>query len=286
MLKRFVYLDTDIINSSLAQVFDGLPKFNETEVTDSTQTGNNIEKSKTTHKIEYSLGIPALLGFKHGINADTVKQIDIVTQTSAGRELLSKVLDDNGHDLFVDHLIKQELMVLNSTPDTTGSYFQITDSLELSNISYIYDVLTSVSYLTYLKNEFISDYIARHPGSVKQNKVEAEAKKYVDSQVSQYNNLRLLDLVFPHDNFIVYKDYIIFFKEQFLRESYKSLKYGYTGLSTLVGVVTGVLSEKEFIGNHLITESEIALQEVFEVALKTLSPEKSFKVITPISWYF
>lgn len=108
-MRRFIYLDTDTLNSYLAQIFDGLVQESETE----TSKGKTTEKQ---NRFGANLtGQIALKLFGKGVDSTaqaTYEHLKTVANEDIVRDVQTKIMHDNAFVQFVSHLQEKSLICL------------------------------------------------------------------------------------------------------------------------------------------------------------------------------
>ena len=105
-MRRFIYLDTDTLNSYLAQIFDGVIQSQETE--------KMIDrKREKQHRFSNSLGGQValkLLGKGMDANAQaTYEHLKTVADDEMVRDVQTKIMHDNAFNEFASYLKKNKL---------------------------------------------------------------------------------------------------------------------------------------------------------------------------------
>jgi len=281
-MKEFIYLNTDYINSFLAQKYNGIPTSTENE------TSKSIEKTKTeqtgykTHKKSYSLGIPDVIAVTKEIQPQRYEEINQLSNTSFGREMITKILHDNSYDLFFNNIDLEK-------------YTLIEDYMRIYDLTAIADVmgqefLDIFRYNTPSVEEILSTL---NRSQRRDSKIKKEAKKMENQNKEELRDIelaikaiKLLSKLFPSDVYVYIQNYFIPFKRRFFREEISSINYIYTSKTTIMGRVTGT------IGNVLRpkynNEFDAAINSLYDVGiegLKLLGINENANILIPISWY-
>ena len=106
-MRRFIYLDTDTLNSYLAQIFDGLIQSEDSE----TQHQKKVNKQNS---VTTSLaGKIALKLFGKGVDANaqaTYQHLKTVADDEMVRDVQTKIMHDNAFDQFMNYLHEHKLL--------------------------------------------------------------------------------------------------------------------------------------------------------------------------------
>ena len=123
-MKQFLYLDTDIVNSIIAQSEKGLvqeqSQENEGNKTKSTHVGGGVEGTGATEgsflklaKAEASLSISGELGKDY-------------SSSTTSREIISKVLHDAAFDIAYTYICPKKFAFVTNNDDDYGNYIELT----------------------------------------------------------------------------------------------------------------------------------------------------------------
>ena len=130
-MRRFIYLDTDTLNSYLAQIFDGLTREREVE----TSKGKTTEKQNSFRT--NLAGQIALKLFGKGVDATaqaTYEHLKTVANEDMVRDVQTKIMHDNAFDQFVSHLREKDL--LRESDMQIGNFVSIEDEFYIFDITF------------------------------------------------------------------------------------------------------------------------------------------------------
>lgn len=106
-MRRFIYLDTDTLNSYIAQIYDGLVQTQETETQSSQATDKQSERTS-------NIGADAdLKVFGKGIEGKidfTYRHLKDTSNTELISDVQTKLLHDNAFDQLMNYLTKNKLL--------------------------------------------------------------------------------------------------------------------------------------------------------------------------------
>lgn len=309
VLKEIIYLNTDFINSFMAQKYKGLPHSNTTEQTQQdTQTSLDSTKKAGTNEIQGeaksgNIDIPfiisspsAKLTYKYNGNKQYEETVSL-TQTDAGKEIISKQLHDNALDDFEEYLIENELLhvITNTTKgeDQMGKYIKITSDFSLFDLDYIKNI-TNPEYMREIirlttDNPPIGN---QNKGNNKGNhkKIDPIEKGILLMDVI----LKYLSTILPTQLYLKQGDYMAPLRSDYLRESSKELNFKYgegSGIQvTLIGRVTKIFESFEtnlFEEEGNFAELSSGIHGVVELILGEMkSIKKGDAIVSPVAIYF
>ena len=143
-MRRFIYLDTDTLNSYLAQIFDGVIQSRETEKT----VGKKKEKQ---HRFANSLGGQiAFKLFGKGIDANaqaTYEHLKTVANDEMVRDVQTKIMHDNAFNEFASYLKENNLL----TGTEIGNFISIEDDFYIFDIAFFQKLFGAGGFVSGLK---------------------------------------------------------------------------------------------------------------------------------------
>lgn len=148
-MKQFLYLDTDIVNSIIAQSEKGLvqeqSEESESNKAKSTHINGGIEGSGATEgsflklaKAEASLSLSGELG----------KEFSSATTS---REIISKVLHDAAFDIAYTYIQPQKFAVGENNSDEYGDYVELTRVFDFVDMDYLENLFSKNGLVDFLK---------------------------------------------------------------------------------------------------------------------------------------
>lgn len=298
-MKHFVYLDTDLINSYLAQIHGGLVNVISTEK-QSKQTNTLTQKKiPSINASKFIMGIFKFLSFEYTRTNNYLEEITTISQTEAGKEILSKIIHDNSYDSLIDYLINENRIrnYDNNSPLKVGEYLILQGKFRMIDLSIISKLFNEDFQKVYsLMNsgqlEKITQNLNREQRRSKEFKNAQKAiKQNTETELQTIKSIvaviNFISKMLPSDKYIVYDNIFIPLKEKYLREDYTSLRYKYSTDSYITGQITGdIKSIMNFTPNNGLDQALKALDEATLELLKFLSIREDFLIMHPIAWYF
>ena len=248
-MRRFIYLDTDTLNSYLAQIFDGVIQKEDKE----TQTSKS---KKRQNKFGGSLaGKISLMLFGKGVDTTakaTYEHLKTVENEEIVKDVQTKILHDNAFDQLMTYLDSQKL--INKQPMQIGNFISIEDDFYIFDLAFYQKMFDEKGFMTCL--EEIQN---------KNTQKEAE-KKFKELSREQRRNkstIKKLDEIIQdvtsenHDNFDVARmliemvaalipypqvlciaNYIVVLNQKYMRDSMETAAFKYGGKIRVVGYIT------------------------------------------------
>lgn len=298
-MKHFVYLDTDLINSYLAQIHGGLVNVISTEK-QSKQTNTLTQKKiPSINASKFIMGIFKFLSFEYTRTNNYLEEITTISQTEAGKEILSKIIHDNSYDRLIDYLTNENRIKNydNNSSLKVGEYLILQGKFRMIDLSIISKLFNEgfkniYSFINSGQLENISYTFNRQQRRSKefknaqknmQQSIEYDLKA-LDSMLATIN---FISKMLPSDKYIIYDNIFIPLKEKYLREDYTSIRYKYSTNSFITGQITGdIKSIMDFSPNNDLDQALKALDEITLELFNLLSISEDFLIMNPIAWYF
>ena len=142
-MRRFIYLDTDTLNSYIAQIYDGLVQTQETETQSSQATDKQSERTS-------NIGADAdLKVFGKGIEGKidfTYRHLKDTSNTELISDVQTKLLHDNAFDQLMNYLTKNKLLSnLN-----IGDFIEINDEFYILDLDYYKKIFSDKKFLDFI----------------------------------------------------------------------------------------------------------------------------------------
>ena len=123
-MKQFLYLDTDIINSIIAQTEKGLVQsLSDEEVSTETETDSLNASIKGTGTIGGSI---VKLAKAEANLSGSLESIEGGSLSSTSRQIISKTLHDAAFDIAYAYISPSEIELQSQSNDETGNYVELT----------------------------------------------------------------------------------------------------------------------------------------------------------------
>lgn len=194
-MRRFIYLDTDTLNSYLAQIFDGLIQSEDSE----TQHQKKVNKQNS---VTTSLaGKIALKLFGKGVDANaqaTYQHLKTVADDEMVRDVQTKIMHDNAFDQFMNYLNEHNL--LNGAD--VGDFLIVKDEFYIFDIAFyqklfvkdgFVDMLTQIQDMNTRKEaEKQTEEFAREQrrSKIVQGKVNETVQEALDKNHENWDSLK------------------------------------------------------------------------------------------------
>ncbi len=296
-MKQFIYLDTDSVNSIIAQKDKGLVLETASEHEDTSSDAHG-KKGNLSLNGSASGGIWKFAQAQAELSGTGEISLNKHSQTVL-KEIATKTLHDAAFDIAYEQLRNEYDMGLENAD--LGSYVELTQAFEFVDLVYIEGLFSKGAFIDYLKksereklerqlNESVSSELSR--GQQRKGGVEAkkEIKRLLDANDKQFDDIaeliKAIRQMIPYDRMLVSHDgYLIPLEDKYFRDNPQTMGFKHGGYITCVGYITNVIGET----SEAMTENIFSqLQTLVNQALVSMLPtkEKDLFVIHPIALYY
>lgn len=298
-MKQFLYLDTDIVNSIIAQAGQGLVQSSVSETTATTTKSDTLNGGMEGNAV---LGASALKLAKAEANIKaSIGGVLGNSMSSTSHDVISKTLHDAAFDIAYEHITPYCAMVSDQTADEHGRYIEVTRVFDFVDLDYFEGLFKNDGLIDFLKKseaekirqeldlqlEGLNREQARKIKEMRKKEekdlIEANNKKYDDIAVI----LKLLRTLIPYNRMLISLDgYMIPLNTKYFRVDPIEFGFKYGGEITCVGMVTNIVG-KDTDPND--TSNVFAtLQYTSSEMLRSLLPTRSDNlcILHPIAVYY
>lgn len=296
-MKQFIYLDTDIINSIIAQKEKGVVL----EIASEREDTAGNEKSKAG-----SITLDGSVG--GGIWKFAQAQAELsgsgnLTLNSHSQTVLKEIATKTLHDAAFDIAYEQIHNEYDMDPQSAdlGSYIELTQTFEFVDLGYIESLFSESGFISFLKKtegekieQQVSQSFYEELNRGQQRKNEGELKKEVKRLVTASNKkyddiaeiIKAIRQIIPYNRMLVSSEgYLIPLEDKYFRDNPQTMGFKHGGYITCVGYITNVIGETSTSSSDNVFTQ---LQDMVNQALVSLLPtkEKDLFVVHPIAIYY
>lgn len=299
LMKQFLYLDTDIVNSIIAQSEKGLvqeqSQENEGNKTKSTHVGGGVEGTGATEgsflklaKAEASLSISGELGKDY-------------SSSTASREIISKVLHDAAFDIAYTYICPKKIAFGTNNDDDYGNYIELTRVFDFVDMEYLENLFSKNGLVDFLKKtskEKIETEASRATEGMNREqfrtagkKIKSELKKLIADSDKQYDDIHDIIVAFrqlmPYTRMLISSDgYLIPMDDKYFRIDPQNLGFKYGGEITCVGMITNIIGADTNPDDpkNLFATLQFKVNEILRTILPTNA--ENLCVIHPIAVFY
>ena len=296
-MKQFIYLDTDVVNSIIAQKDKGLVLETASEHEDTTGSGKEKTFSATVNG-SASGGFWKIAQAQAEIDASGDWSHNDHSQTVL-KEIATKTLHDAAFDIAYEQIKKEYCVDLESAD--IGSFVEMNQHFEFVDLEYLDSLLADGGLFDYLKsnekrelesqaNEEITANLSRE----QQRKAEKEIKKQIDALIAENSKkyediqqiIKIIRQIIPYSRLLVSSDgYLVPLEDKFFRDNPKTMGFKHGGDITCVGYITNIIGETSIPGSdNVFSQLQYDVNQVLISILPT--KEKDLFVAHPIAIYY
>lgn len=286
-MKQFLYLDTDIVDSIIAQKEKGLIKESSRE---QQQSGSSADGTSSTSSVIGGIDA-SLISLFHsqvqGSKDDTSKSEN--SSHWAYRNIITKTLHDAAFDMALDYIRPNDS--LESVH--LGSYIKLNREFAFADFDYLESFCTKGGlYEQMLRFQMANTDNNNSSPNIQQPKKEQKRQQQQRRQQINITAKTARDTVYlakgivPYDRVLISDDgFIIPLENEYFRVNPKRMAFKYSGITTCVGMITNIIDkgQKTSSSNLFSTLQSSVNDAIFSIL--QVEQSKIF-VVHPIAVYY
>lgn len=294
-MRRFIYLDTDTLNSYIAQIYDGLVQTQETE-TQSSQI-SNLQNERISN-----LGADAdLKVFGKGIDGKinyTYSHLKDTSNTELISDVQTKLLHDNAFDQLMNYLNKNQLL----SNCNIGDFIEVYDDFYIMDLEYYKKIFDDKMFLNFLKEtentklkallkeeqdvELSQDIV--NPNEIKRKYTNIVKEKCEESNKEIENTKNMIELLYtilPYRRILCISDNIVVLNDKYMRDSIDITSFKFGGKIKVLGYITNKIDNLLKSNSNISPLAQIGIV-INKTLLSILGQEKSINIVHPVAIYY
>jgi hypothetical protein len=246
-VRRYIYFDSDSINSYLAQIEGGLKHTDVTEL----QKSSTVSESDENHtSIVGDIGAK-VLGIGANIKGElSLTQINANTTNEFIKSIEEKIIHDYAFDKVFDYLNSKSL--IKKSDLSMGDFIESSEEVTLLDFNF-FSALFSDNGAVRFSYENEKEELKKLKKAIPkgatiptllQNQLNEIDKKIVDSEYERKNMLRIIDVIkstLPYKRFIMTKNYLVTLDDSCFRDNPDIFAFKYGGNISVLGYVTNII---------------------------------------------
>lgn len=298
-MKQFLYLDTDIVNSIIAQSEKGLI----TEISSQQESGKAKKKSRLFGTKANANGGGSLWKFakaEAGLSVGGDWGND-QSEHFTSREMMAKTLHDAAFDVAYAHIKPTEYKLGNDNSDEYGRYVELRRVFDFVDLDYLENLFSENGLIDFLKKssrDKIQEEVDKTTSGMNReqlrkagNAIKTEIQKLVTASDKQYDDIHEIITAFkqliPYSKMMISSDgYLVPLEDKYFRINPDNLGFKYGGEITCVGIITNIIgADTDPCDNKNIFAT---LQFTVNEALRAILPtnKDNICVIHPIAVFY
>lgn len=298
-MKQFLYLDTDIVNSIIAQSEKGLVQ-GQSEETENSSSKN----TQLSGEVEGTGGakIPFLSLVKADLNLSLSGQLGKeYVSSSTSKEIISKVLHDAAFDIAYSYIAPQIFDVGRNNSDEYGDYVELTRVFDFVDMDYLENLFSKDGLVDFIKKTSkqkieteatqSADSLNRTQRRTTGKSIKSEIKKLVADNEKQYDDIydiiKAFRKLMPYTRMLISHDgYLIPLDDKYFRINPNNMGFKYGGEITCVGMITNIIGADTDPNDpkNIFATLQFTINEVLRKILPT--EEENLCVIHPIAVFY
>lgn len=295
-MKQFIYLDTDIVNSIIAQRQKGIV-VQQTIENEEGASSTKSREGKASVEGRMSSGLLKLFDItgsaEGGLNATDIS-------SSSARNVVEKILHDAAFDIAYDCIKPHIIETGNQEYDEEGNYILIRRVFDFVDLDYFDELFSEDGLISFIRDEEEKAIRERvdaiktgNREQMRENKKERD--KSVNALIKENNSkydegtkaIKALRSIIPYTRMLIsYDGYLVPLEDEYFRINPRNLGFKYGGEISCVGMITNIIGEDAdpCDANNIFA----TLQHYASEALRSILPtrEKNLCVIHPIAIYY
>jgi len=298
-MKQFIYLDTDIVTSIIAQQEKGIitqTSFeNETEDTESS-SGSIATKGNAKGQAKFWKFVNAEGEF--GVSSEYKNANG---SRSSTKDVAEKILHDAAFDIAYSYIKPVQVSSGDTSVGEEGEYLELLRVFDYVDFEYLTSLFDKGSVIDFIKkNEAEKIETEAHRATQELNreqfrKAETATKNRIKQSINisnkQYDDIQMIIKaikgLIPYNRMLVSNDgFLIPLDDKYFRINPSSLGFKYGGMMTCVGMVTNIIGKdsEPIDDKNVFSKLQFSVNEV----LRNMLPTKNDNlcVIHPIAIYY
>ena len=303
-MKQFLYLDTDIVNSIIAQTQNGLEQSVKTE-NDETVTESSSNNEALNVTVDGKGNAFGLLKIGGGVTLNS-EDVDGKLLSNTSHEITEKILHDAAFNMALQSIerliIKDDDIISGKVSLDYGSYFCINRVFSFVDLQYLDELFhdEDVKQIVFSSTDGIdeshSEQISKGLNRSQRRKIAREQVKKESSYTEVTDTDDNVDVEYsakvisairkiaPYDKFLVSEDGLMIpLNNKYFRVDAKDMGFRYGGHLYCVGMVTNIIGNG-INDDNIFTNMQKSINEAFQTLLPT--NQDMIYVCHPIAVYY
>lgn len=294
-MRRFIYLDTDTLNSYVAQIYDGLVQTQETEIQSSQTTDKQSERTS-------NLGADAdLKVFEKGIEGKidfTYRHLKDTSNTELISDVQTKLLHDNAFDQLMNYLTKNGLLSNNNI----GDFIEINDEFYIMDLDYYKKIFGDIKFLNFIKKserdkiqallKIQQDLELAQEGAnsneIKKNYAALAKSKMAESDKSYDDIKDIIDMLctlVPYRRTLCIADNMVVLNDKYMRDNIDMTSFKFGGKIKVFGYITNKITTDTKESENISSLAQVGIG-LNQIMLSFFGQQSSLNIVHPIAIYY
>lgn len=296
-MKRFIYLDTDELNSYIAQIYKGLS----IEKEEVKEKKNNKEKEidgEINTKLNIGAKIKALFNFNGEVSTNILEK-NVKGESDVIKDIQKKIIHDEAFDNFLGYLEDKEMIKTDNY--NVGDFIKRNSDFKIFDLNYFLNLFNENGFIDFLNknNKKETDRILeneknklnreqRREKHYEIQKIEKQAYSDLKKQENEYDNIKnvinAIKSIMPYEKIILVDQFFLATDDKYFRDNPEMLGFKYGGKISFVGYITNIVGKEEKAMDGI--DSLTGFKKIVNSTILNLISNKEILVVHPIAIYY
>lgn len=296
-MKRFIYLDTDELNSYIAQIYKGLS----IEKEEVKEKKNNKEKEidgEINTKLNIGAKIKALFNFNGEVSTNILEK-NVKGESDVIKDIQKKIIHDEAFDNFLGYLEDKEMIKTDNY--NVGDFIKRNFDFKIFDLNYFLNLFNENGFIDFLNksNKKETDSILeneknklnreqRREKHYEIQKIEKQAYSDLKKQENEYDNIKnvinAIKSIMPYEKIILVDQFFLATDDKYFRDNPEMLGFKYGGKISFVGYITNIVGQEEKAMDGI--DSLTGFKKIVNSTILNLISNKEILVVHPIAIYY
>lgn len=294
-MRRFIYLDTDTLNSYIAQIYDGLVQTQETEI----QSNQITDKQ---NELTSNLGADAdLKVFGKGLEGKidfTYRHLKDTSNTELISDVQTKLLHDNAFDQLMNYLFRNNLL----SNHNIGDFIEINDEFYIMDLDYYKKIFGDKKFLDFLKKsdrdkiqsllkiqqdiELIQE--GANANEIKKNYSNLSKSKCSESDENYDKVKDTIDILYtlvPYRRTLCIADNMVVLNDKYTRDKIEMTSFKFGGKIKVLGYITNKIKADANDMSNISPLAQVGIG-LNQIMLSFFGQHETLNIVHPIAIYY
>ena len=294
-MRRFIYLDTDTLNSYIAQIYDGLVQTQETEI----QSNQITDKQ---NELTSNLGADAdLKVFGKGLEGKidfTYRHLKDTSNTELISDVQTKLLHDNAFDQLMNYLFRNNLL----SNHNIGDFIEINDEFYIMDLDYYKKIFGDKKFLDFLKKSDrdkiqsllkIQQDIELNQEGANANEIKKNYSNLSKSKCSEsdenYDKVKdTIDILYtlvPYRRTLCIADNMVVLNDKYMRDKIEMTSFKFGGKIKVLGYITNKIKADANDMSNISPLAQVGIG-LNQIMLSFFGQHETLNIVHPIAIYY
>ena len=294
-MRRFIYLDTDTLNSYIAQIYDGLVQTQETEI----QSNQITDKQ---NELTSNLGADAdLKVFGKGLEGKidfTYRHLKDTSNTELISDVQTNPLHDNAFDQLMNYLFRNNLL----SNHNIGDFIEINDEFYIMDLDYYKKIFGDKKFLDFLKKsdrdkiqsllkiqqdiELIQE--GANANEIKKNYSNLSKSKCSESDENYDKVKDTIDILYtlvPYRRTLCIADNMVVLNDKYMRDKIEMTSFKFGGKIKVLGYITNKIKADANDMSNISPLAQVGIG-LNQIMLSFFGQHETLNIVHPIAIYY